>query len=180
MAIHFLGDHGSTSVSSSRIINLNNFLNVTKYIEITTGTTFISIYPKKKQLKKVYEKLHNAHQHMKVYLKKDLPDSLHIKNNQRTAPLLILADRGWLINTGFEDHVYFKTSSFERGEHGYDSSLEDMHTGFFAFGPTFKQHATFDKIRSIDVYSLMCYILDLKPKRNDGSLDSIIKLLNHS
>ena len=89
----------------------------TKAALLRSALCYLNIYRKKKQLKKVYEKLHNAHQHMKVYLKKDLPDYLHRKNNPRTAPLLILADQGWLINTGFEDHVYFKTSSFERGEH---------------------------------------------------------------
>jgi len=34
---------------------------------------------------------------MKVYLKDDVPDRLHYKNNERIQPIILVADEGWTI-----------------------------------------------------------------------------------
>ncbi len=126
----------------------------------------------------MYEKLKHAHPKMKVYLKQYLPNYMHIKNNKRTAPLLLLPNPGWLIDTGRDDHPVFKLQYFNRGEHGYSNLVKDMHPDFFAFGPCFKKGEKFDKIRMVDVYPLMCAIMDIKPRLNNGSLDNMNKLLS--
>lgn len=45
----------------------------------------------------VYKNLSSCHRHMKVYLKDDVPDRLHYKNNGRIQPILLVADEGWTI-----------------------------------------------------------------------------------
>ena len=178
--VDIAGDHGYEEVSNGRIIKLNDFINTKKYIKETTGMTLVSVFPKHGQLLKIYKKLKKAHPKMKAYLKSNLPKYMHIKKNKRTAPLLLLADPGWLIDTGTEDHVNFQLNYFRRGEHGYSSLVKNMHPGFFAFGPCFKKGETFNRIRTVDVYPLMCAILDLKPRANNGSLDNMTKLLSKS
>lgn len=34
---------------------------------------------------------------MAAYLKKDIPERLHYKNNKRIQPILLIADEGWTI-----------------------------------------------------------------------------------
>lgn len=36
---------------------------------------------------------------MKAYLKKDIPERLHYRNNERIQPILLIADEGWTIVT---------------------------------------------------------------------------------
>ena len=148
-----------------------------KYVMMATGKTFVAIYPKPGKLKFIYKKLKKAHPNMKVYLKKDFPEHFHIKHNKRTAPLLILPDPGWLINTEF-DNDHFKGDKLPKGEHGYSNLVKDMNAGFFAFGPCFKKGLTVNMIRTVDLYSLMCKIIGITPKKNDGSFDKIKKLLD--
>lgn len=45
----------------------------------------------------VYALLNQCHPHMTAYLKKDIPDQLHYKNNKRIQQILLIADEGWSI-----------------------------------------------------------------------------------
>ena len=141
------------------------------------GKTFISVYPKEGEVDAVYSKLYDAHPHMKAYRKWEIPYHMHIRNSSRTAPLVLLADPGWLIDTGFESSEYFKGKEFYKGEHGYSNFNRAMNPGFFAFGPCFQQGLSVEKIRIIDLYPIMCQIIGLSPKQSDGSLENVMGLL---
>ena len=104
---------------------------------------------------------------------------MHIKNNKRTAPLLLLADPGWLIDSDFEKGEYFKGKEFYKGEHGYSNFNRAMNPGFFAFGPCFKRGLNIKNIRIIDLYPIMCQIIGLRPKKSDGSLNNVKGILKH-
>ncbi len=52
-----------------------------------------------------------------------------------------------------------------------------MHPFFIAHGPAFKKNYTSEGFRNIDIYPLMCHILDIKPYPNNGSLDQVRDLL---
>eukprot|EP00794_Sanderia_malayensis_P018640 gene18640-20521_t len=175
-----IGDHGYTEISNRRIIRLSDYLDWSKHVRDTVGMTFVSVYPKPGHLTTVYNKLRHAHAHMTVYLKADLPERMHIKHSKRTAPLILLADRGWLIETGQVGHIVFDLDYFRRGDHGYSNLIKDMHPGFFAFGPCFKQGQTFDSLQMVDVYSMMCAILNIKPRPNNGTLDRVKMMLDNS
>lgn len=45
----------------------------------------------------VHALLDKCHDHLRAYLKKDIPDELHYKNNVRIQPILLIADEGWTI-----------------------------------------------------------------------------------
>lgn len=63
--------------------------------------------------------------------------------------------------------------------HGYDNALSDMHPLLIARGPAFKVNVTLGKpVRMVDLYELMCHVLDIEPNRNDGSLEKVEELLN--
>lgn len=65
-----------------------------------------------------------------------------------------------------------------RGAHGYDpAKVPEIHPFFIASGPAFKKGLISNPIHMVDIYSLMCHILKVKPAPNNGSLDNVKHLL---
>ena len=172
------GDHGGKNVNHNKIIRLKEYIDLPSHAITGFGKTFVSIYPKPGQEDNIFGALNNAHPNMKVYRKWELPYHMHIKNNSRTAPLLLLADPGWLIDSGYEKSEYFQGKEFYKGEHGYSNFNRAMNPGFFAFGPCFKKGLNVENIRILDLYPIMCQIIGLHPHKSDGSLEHVKELLN--
>jgi len=63
------------------------------------------------------------------------------------------------------------------GDHGYNNSLPDMHPIFIAHGPAFKKAYKADPFQSVDLYPLLCHLLDIDPRPNNGSFDAIRHIL---
>lgn len=98
--ILILSDHGMSGPAE-----LNNRIALSDYIYLkgniksvpTTGSV-VHIEPMPGKENEVYRRLNNAHPHMKVYRKKDLPDRWHFKNNSRIMPIVAVADEGYVIS----------------------------------------------------------------------------------
>ena len=67
-----------------------------------------------------------------------------------------------------------------RSEHGYDNMIRDMSPGFFAFGPRFKRDFKKFCIETVDLYALMCRIMDVEASPNDGRFSRVAPLLKSS
>ena len=52
-----------------------------------------------------------------------------------------------------------------------------MHPLFVAMGPGFKKGVSVETFHTVDIYPLMCQLLDLDPAPNNGSLDTVQSLL---
>jgi ectonucleotide pyrophosphatase/phosphodiesterase family protein 5 len=63
------------------------------------------------------------------------------------------------------------------GNHGYNNSLPSMHPIFVAHGPAFKKNFTARPFNTVDIYSLICHIINIDPLPNDGSLDNVKHVL---
>lgn len=63
------------------------------------------------------------------------------------------------------------------GNHGYNNSLPSMHPIFIAHGPAFKKNYSASPFNNVDVYPLMCHILELAPHPNDGDLKNVLQIL---
>ncbi|XP_039260600.2 bis(5'-adenosyl)-triphosphatase enpp4-like isoform X2 [Styela clava] len=109
--------------------------------------------------------------HYKVWLKKDIPPEYHYSNNRRISSIFMQANEGWGIRENWNDPRY------KMGRHGYNNSLMNMHVFFLATGPSFKEGFLSEPFELIDIYSLMCYILEIKPAPNNGSFDAVRQLL---
>jgi hypothetical protein len=53
-----------------------------------------------------------------------------------------------------------------------------MHPIFIARGPAFKKKYVASPFESVNVYSLLCHLLDISPRPNNGSLDNIKHILS--
>lgn len=56
------------------------------------------------------------------------------------------------------------------GDHGYDNSLPSMHPFLAAVGPSFRQGYKMSTVQTVDVYPLMCHLLSVNARPNNGSL----------
>ena len=166
----FSGDHGSLNTTHEKVIDIDQYVDTMKTMRYVIGFTYTSVWPNTGKLEHIYKKLKDKNPHLKVYLKKDIPERLHVKHHNRTAPLLLLPDPGWIIKAK-KERVPYLEEDFCRGEHGYSNLCRKMNPGFAAYGPAFKKGYNKEVIESVDIYPLICKILGIKPLKNDGKLE---------
>jgi hypothetical protein len=143
----------------------------------------------------VYEKLKKIENAI-VYKREDIPSELRIKNNVRVGDLMVIAKIGytlwsdanhtyslsnknlclilpnsfWFIFIGFKIKI--------EGGHGFLNNESAMHPFFIAFGPRFKQNFKIEPFNIVDIYSLMCSILKVRPAKNNGSFSNVEAMLS--
>lgn len=52
-----------------------------------------------------------------------------------------------------------------------------MHPIFIAHGPAFKKNFTTPTFNNVDIYPLMCFILEIIPAVNNGSLANVKQMI---
>ncbi|ESO88927.1 hypothetical protein LOTGIDRAFT_153994 [Lottia gigantea] len=167
-------DHGMTSAPLDKVVILDDYVDPTDY-QVFGVNPVTNILPNEGEKETIYKKFKEASESTKafdVYYKEDLPVEYHIKNNIRIQPIVLIAHIHYTL-------VYNISSdrNHSLGTHGYNNSLQDMHPFFMVKGPSFKAGATIETLNNVDIYSLMCHLLDLKPAPTNGSLDLVRDLL---
>ncbi|XP_069462787.1 ectonucleotide pyrophosphatase/phosphodiesterase family member 3 isoform X2 [Ambystoma mexicanum] len=110
-------------------------------------------------------------QHFKPYLTRDLPKRFHYANSIRIDKVHLYVDRQWL---AVRDKSYTFCGG---GNHGYDNEFKSMEAIFIAHGPGFKDGVEVEAFDNIEVYNLMCDLLNIKPAPNNGTHGSLNHLL---
>jgi predicted AlkP superfamily pyrophosphatase or phosphodiesterase len=164
-----VSDHGMTDIDNTKIINLRKFVFRQDLVAVTGEGTVVGVYPKTGRLHRVYHALKSSHEPIDIYLSSKMPEDLHYSNAKRTPPIVVVA----------KEHAFILGSSnkVEKGAHGYNPTLASMKGIFIASGPAFKSDYEKTAFRNIHLYSLIAYLLDLKPTQNDGSLVAVKNVL---
>lgn len=164
-----VSDHGMTSVSKDKTIYLSDYIQESWFDHIEGYNPVYSFQPKpenKMQALKVMKDI----KHVGVWEKDSLPAKWHFGTNIRIQDIIMVADNGWQIKDN-------RQAEFMKGDHGYDNDFGDMHAIFYAIGPAFKSGYQYPTFENIEIYDLICHILDLQPANNDGNLEHISGLL---
>lgn len=164
-------DHGFSATPHENAINLTNFINPDSYF-LTGLTPLAHIWPHPGEFAEIYQNLSaGASQsgNFVVYRRGEIPAHFHYSHNRRIPPILAVA----------RDHFSFVTDKplKELGDHGYDNRNQNMHPFFLAMGPSFKRGYSVETFNNVDVYPLMCHLLQLTPAPNNGSLEVVMTLL---
>ncbi|KAH8858244.1 Ectonucleotide pyrophosphatase/phosphodiesterase family member 5 [Schistosoma japonicum] len=173
-------DHGMSSVDTKRTIVLNDYIDDNTYYSPGPEHRIVWLLWPKDGVSSVdlYEKLIRKHPKMNVFLKNNIPARLHYSENRRISPIVVYSEPGWMIVKSQESVASYT----KHGDHGYDPDYDEMAPFFLAMGPGFRSTSggrTINSIRLIDIYPLMCTLLDLtKPAPNNGSLSRVIHLLH--
>ncbi|CAM0909509.1 unnamed protein product [Alopecurus aequalis] len=102
-------------------------------------------------------------EHLKVYLKEDLPSRLHYSENYRIQPIIGLVDEGYWVDMKRSDRKECG------GMHGYDNAFFSMRSVFVAHGPRFERGKTVPSFENVEIYNVIASILNLRPASNNGS-----------
>jgi len=102
---------------------------------------------------------------MDVYLKEEIPERYHYRDNDRITNVVVFA------RPGYSCYSFFTGFHPNTGEHGYDNGLENMRASYYSFGPSFKKNYKVGGFENVNIYPLMCHLLGLQPHPNNGSLD---------
>ncbi|XP_065662071.1 ectonucleotide pyrophosphatase/phosphodiesterase family member 5 [Hydra vulgaris] len=174
-----VGDHGHTTLSYKKVIYLDKYINLDDALSIS-GTTFVYIFAKTGCLKHIYNGLKAGQDHFKVFLKENIPEELHLKNSDRAPDILVISSHGWTILKSKNSKEWFQETNdyWKIGDHGYEPEFKSMNTVFYAFGPAFKKNYKSQSVRIIDLYSLMCKVLKIPPRKNDGNETMVTQFLN--
>ncbi len=161
----FTSDHGMAEISKQKTVYLNDLIDG-KYEMALGGNPTWSIKPKTGFEDEIMEKL-KANPNISVWKKSEVPKRLNYGTNARIFDIVVTANPGWSLE--LKNSAY----SYSNGTHGYDNEFSDMHAIFYGMGPAFKQNYTQAPFYNVDLYSIMCKVLQIKQVQTDGSLKTV-------
>nr|ACE75810.1 ectonucleotide pyrophosphatase/phosphodiesterase 1 (predicted) [Sorex araneus] len=175
-----ISDHGMEQGSCKKYVYLNKYLGDVKNIKVIYGPA-ARLRPSDvpdKYYSFNYESIarnlscREPNQHFKPYLKYFLPKRLHFAKSERIEPLTFYMDPQWQLALNPTERKYCGG-----GFHGSDNGFSNMQALFIGYGPGFKHGIEVDAFENIEVYNLMCDLLNLTPASNNGTHGSLNHLL---
>uniref|UniRef100_A0A8K9WWI6 SMB domain-containing protein n=1 Tax=Oncorhynchus mykiss TaxID=8022 RepID=A0A8K9WWI6_ONCMY len=110
-------------------------------------------------------------QPMRPYLKEHLPKRMHFANNVRIERAHLYMKPGWQA----PKEIKYCSGGF----HGSDNVFKNMQTIFIGYGPGLKYKTNVAPFENIEVYNLLCDLLDIPPAPNNGTHGSLNHLLKN-
>lgn len=164
-----LSDHGMATYYPENYVNLNDYLPRDSFNYVFDGVPTL-LYTKESYRETAYHILQNV-PHIKAYKKEEVPERLIYGKHPRVGDLVVIPDIG--------TYVQFRTESRPRyaATHGYDNAAPEMEAIFYAAGPSFKKGARVGAIPNVNLYLLICNLLNLEPAPNDGKQEEVGLLL---
>jgi alkaline phosphatase D len=164
-----LSDHGMASVSPEKYINLKSLVPDRMIASIAGSNPVYLINPAEGKADSVLL-LINKTSGVKAWRKSELPAKWHYGTNPRIPEIVVVADNSWSIGTR-------PSASRSKGAHGYDNQNPELYSIFYAAGPAFKKNSNIVELNNVDVYNIVCKILNLKPAPNDGNPKVLKKII---
>lgn len=97
-------DHGMTTIKKRPEVNeikLSDYMSFLKlsHFDILDYGGFGMIRPRNGKVQEVYDLLKNAHPHLTVYKKGEIPKNFHIAKNSRIQDIVLVGDLGYNLNS---------------------------------------------------------------------------------
>ncbi len=164
-------DHGMGEISDTKYVNLKDYIKSEWGVHLNGGNPVYNVWAEGSFKDSVANVLANV-ANINIYDKNNIPERLHYMNNDRCGDFVIVADSGWTLWNS-SSAPSFGTA----GTHGYDNNFTEMDAIFYAYGPSFKSAYIHPKFKNVEIYNLICNILDLKPVANDGDFNNVKDML---
>ncbi|MDF9831511.1 ectonucleotide pyrophosphatase/phosphodiesterase [Parabacteroides sp. PF5-6] len=164
-----LSDHGMATYYPENYVNLNDYLPRDSFDFSFDGVPTL-LYCKESYRETAYEILQTV-PHIQAYKKEEVPERLIYGKHPRVGNLVVIPDIG--------TYVQFRPESRPRyaATHGYDNLAPEMQAIFYAAGPSFKKGERVGAIPNVNLYLLICNLLNLEPAPNDGKQEEVDLLL---
>lgn len=168
----FVSDHNMVNTSSERVILLDEYIDPSTYTLTESGPVG-HMWPNEGMLDEIYKNLTqpNTPEHLTVYKKQDIPEEYHWKRNRRIPPIYLDPDVGWVVT---KSNATLRPGHWVKGNHGWPPQKAKSYSILFAQGPAFKVGYEIEPFSIIDLYPMMCDLLGIEPRPNNGSM-AIVK-----
>ncbi|MFN3695173.1 MAG: ectonucleotide pyrophosphatase/phosphodiesterase, partial [Ignavibacterium sp.] len=164
--IIIVSDHGMTEISTDRYVDIEEIASCRSCKFFNRGAVMNIFIKNKSEVDEVFNKLKQNESHYRVYKSEEIPEHFHFRNNHLIGDLFVFADPGWSVGTSKDKD---RMNDYNGGNHGFDNSFMDMHGIFYAIGPSFKENYKTGTIENINIYPLLCKIMNIIPRQNiDG------------
>ncbi|KAI9555247.1 hypothetical protein GHT06_017762 [Daphnia sinensis] len=168
-----LADHGmAPSPPGEKFLIMNDYVpNILNDARIYDGV-FSTIRPKldtEEEHDRIAGGLQCQDDNMRVYNKWDFPRRHHYANTNRIPNILVDMTVSW--------RAYAKSEWILRGNHGWDNLNNEMQAMFVAHGPSFKKNLQVRPFHNIDLYNLMCAMMEVDPSPNNGTWGALHHML---
>lgn len=176
MHILIVSDHGMQTIDLDRYVMLDDFLDLSQ-VHVSDWGPAAQIWASEDGLsaEQIYAALDDAHPHMRVWKKADIPARYHFSNHKRVPDVVAEADLGWMISN--KPYYAGMQRGLLNGMHGWDPAWKAMHGMFIAHGPAFVAGSRLPATRGVDLYSLMTELLQVRAADNHGSLTAFSPIL---
>lgn len=172
-----VSDHGMAETHPDRVVILDDLLDLSDVDVIETGPSVLlrpngsaasSPAALARWARATFAAVTGKHPRLRIYEGLALPARFRAGRSARLAPLIGLADEGWVVQTRAQRDRWIANGGGTRGEHGFDPALPSMHGLFVAAGPSFRAGHRVPPFESVHLYELLCRVLGIRPARNDG------------
>jgi len=166
-----VSDHGMATLNQQNAVLLDDYFDFDKAVRILWTNEIVQIFPKDGMQREIFDRLQKIQKNAKCYDKQTMSERFHFTKSARIAPIICLADEGWMLTSRERYENLKRLASFvkPKGAHGYDNELESMRAIFIAHGGAFKKKKIIEPFANIHVYNVMTKILSLRPAKNDGN-----------
>ena len=168
-----VSDHGMVQAGTK--IELTKHIDLNDIDELVSTDAFTMLLPEKGKEDYVYNSLRNAKiEGLNVYRREQFPRHFRYGTGQSELilPIVLTADRGFWIekpdmdgddqNGEMTDENDDDVAQDRKGVHGYDPlHVKEMNGAMLAFGPDLTRGKTLNAIDQVDVYGLVCRLLNM-------------------
>ncbi|PRY98302.1 ectonucleotide pyrophosphatase/phosphodiesterase [Marinilabilia salmonicolor] len=164
-----VSDHGMGQVTKEKSVALKDHIPPSLLENVYGNNPFFLVESKEMYEDSVFSLLSGI-EGINVWKKNDVPDTLQYGTNENISSLVVCAKKGW--------GVYMDSSQFVNGgTHGYSFLNKDMHGIFYGIGPSFNSGIECKSFQNIEVYNIVCKLLNIEPAPNDGKFSNVSELL---
>jgi predicted AlkP superfamily pyrophosphatase or phosphodiesterase len=161
-----VSDHGMAALDDGQPILLDTLAPPNSF-DLSSLGQVAGVRPRRGREAEVEAALLKPHAHMQCYRRGELPARWQHGQHPRVPPILCQAQPPHSISLKRLQDMPGRAR--KRGAHGYDPELSEMRALFLAAGPAFASGSTLSPVRSVDVYALLCRLLDIQPAPHQGN-----------
>jgi predicted AlkP superfamily pyrophosphatase or phosphodiesterase len=166
-----VSDHGMMNLEPEDIILSDHLdFSLLETPPVGAGPVY-TLWPKPGKEAEVYRRISTV-PHLKAYRAGEIPKEFACCRPDRQPPILLVGDPGWSLANSRPT-----PGSRTLATHGFDLSRTEMHALFVAAGPDIKPGSTLELAHTIDVYSLLTFLVNVPPELNDGSISTFCGIL---
>lgn len=168
-----VSDHGMSETSPDRVIYLDDYVSLAD-VDVIESSPVLGIRRRDGNQEALYQALKDRHPNLAIHRRAETPARLHYRDNPRIAPIVGIAADGWSIDVRANE-ARIRAGGIG-GQHGYDNQLPSMQAIFLARGPRIVT-GRIPTFENIHVYALLCELAGVTPAPNDGSLETLRRIL---